>query len=123
MGNKSIKIDKTDSDGDTKLTNAARDGDIEKCRRLIDKGANIDYQNKWGLTPLHLAAYKGHLEVVKFLMKMGAKLDVYSHIDTAQHIAANERHWDVVDYICANGGMWIPEFLERDNRVVNEQLN
>lgn len=53
---------------------AALKGLTEFCRKLIDKGADV---NKPGWTPLHYAATNGHLEIMALL------LDKYAYIDAA----------------------------------------
>ena len=44
---------------------------------LLDSGANIDAENRQGLTPLMLAAGEGRLEVVQLLLERNA--------DTGRH--------------------------------------
>ena len=48
------------------LHDAARDGDLEKARALIDEGAVIDAQSDRGETPLILAILAGKSESSSF---------------------------------------------------------
>ena len=64
------------------LHNAARSGDLEKVKNLIDSGANIDeplnVSDKnpiYEFTPLMLAAAYGHMNIVNFLIQKGANLN------------------------------------------------
>ena len=57
------------------LHDAARDGDLEKVRALIDEGAVIDEQSNRGETPLILATLEGQKEVVELLIDKGAAID------------------------------------------------
>jgi hypothetical protein len=57
------------------LHDAARDGDLEKARVLIDEGAVIDSQSERGETPLTLAILAGQGKVVEFLVDKGAAID------------------------------------------------
>jgi ankyrin repeat protein len=54
------------------LHDAARAGDLEKVRALIDQGATIDAQSERGETPLILAILAGHIDVVELLILHGA---------------------------------------------------
>jgi uncharacterized protein len=57
------------------LHEAARDGDLETVRALIDQGAVIEAQSERGETPLILAILAGQGEVVEFLLEKGAAVD------------------------------------------------
>jgi ankyrin repeat protein len=54
------------------LHDAARDGDLEKVRALIDEGAEIDARGENGETPLILAILGGHADVTELLIGLGA---------------------------------------------------
>jgi ankyrin repeat protein len=57
------------------LHDAARDGELEKVRALIEEGAVIEEQSNRGETPLILAALAGQREVVELLIEKGAAID------------------------------------------------
>jgi len=50
--------------------------DISGIKTLLEKGANPNKTNKWGMTPLSVACHKKNLEVVELLLKHGAKLNI-----------------------------------------------
>jgi uncharacterized protein len=54
------------------LHDAARGGDLDKVRALIDEGAAIDAQSERGETPLILAVLEGHAAVAELLITNGA---------------------------------------------------
>lgn len=59
----------------TELHLAARDGDLERVKRLVEANPGIlNITDNKLRTPLHKAAKYGHLEVVKFLKENGADL-------------------------------------------------
>ena len=53
-------------------------GKTKIVRQLIDAGAQINYQDRWGQTALMYAASKNYPEVVNILIKAGAKLEIHS---------------------------------------------
>lgn len=56
----------------TPLHQAARAGDVDMLRLLIEAGADIEARAPGGATALHHAAYFGHPEVVRELLACGA---------------------------------------------------
>ncbi|BAO99893.1 ankyrin repeat domain-containing protein [Wolbachia endosymbiont of Cimex lectularius] len=53
---------------DTELLDAARNGNIEKVKYLINEGADVDTRDQDYSTPLHLAAYNSHTDTVEALL-------------------------------------------------------
>ena len=47
----------------------------EAVMKLLEKGAELDSEDRRGQTPLSLAAEKGHEAEVKLLLEKGAELD------------------------------------------------
>lgn len=66
--------------------------DFKMARKMISRGADINYVNRDGLTPLHLCVEKKRVEAVKFLLEKGAQ----------QHIVDMEGR-DACDKAKANG--------------------
>ena len=60
----------------TALTYAARDGFTEIARALIEYGAEVNWIDGEGVTPLILASFKGHLDMVQLLLEHGADTTV-----------------------------------------------
>ncbi|MEM1293406.1 MAG: ankyrin repeat domain-containing protein [Cyanobacteria bacterium P01_H01_bin.162] len=60
----------------TALTYAARDGHTDIARVLIDAGADVNWIDGEGVTPLILAAFKGHEELTKLLLAHDADTTV-----------------------------------------------
>ena len=65
-----------DEFGFTPLTRAARDGDIEAIRVLIEGGADLDLADETGETPLTIAANEGQVDAVNVLAMAGADVDL-----------------------------------------------
>lgn len=60
-------VDSQDNNGRSALLWAASVGSQYTCKMLLDKGANINFPDKDGLTALHCAASQGCVEVINFL--------------------------------------------------------
>lgn len=54
---------------------ACTNGDLTKVTDLFGKGANIEYQDDDGRTPLMHACHNGHIEIVKFLLSKNSNVN------------------------------------------------
>jgi ankyrin repeat protein len=78
----------------TPLVFAAREGDIESARALLDAGAAIDQKTEYGWTPLLTAVNNRNYRLAQMLVERGA------------------------DVNAANKGGWTPLYLATDNRNI-----
>jgi ankyrin repeat protein len=62
------------SDKDALVT-AAMSGRLEQVQALLDKGVNVNAQDRSGNTPLMAAALGGHVQVAKVLLEKGANVN------------------------------------------------
>ncbi|TWT22585.1 hypothetical protein FQY83_06110 [Luteimonas marina] len=62
-----------DADGNTPLHHAARSSDPGVAALLRDASAELDVQNREGLTPLGVACAAGNWRLARFLLERGAK--------------------------------------------------
>jgi len=86
------------------LFSAVRNGDLEKAKRLLDKGADVNARDILGKTPLHQAAISGHLGTVKFLIERGADISARDYWWwTPLHYAVANGHLDVVRFLVERG--------------------
>jgi ankyrin repeat protein len=59
--------------GDTLLHCACYDNDIETMRYLVEHGADVNYPNKYGNTPLHYTIFNfPNIDIIKLLLENGA---------------------------------------------------
>lgn len=65
----------------TPLTSAARSGDINEVKRLLDEGAEVNEKNDKSGSALTWAVYNGQTDIVKLLIEKGA--DVNGRQDTS----------------------------------------
>jgi hypothetical protein len=87
------------------LLDAARKGDLDTVKALIEKGASIEAKTPYGQTPLYLAAMKGHEAVVQFLLDKGAMTDVTDTFYKASLLdfVMEGKHYAVAKLIIAKG--------------------
>lgn len=87
------------------LCEAAKSGDLDKVKTLIDSGADVTYFDTQGLTPLMHAAKHGHADVVKNLLEAGAPWNALSPSNlSAGDLAMEAAHQDAFD-ILLNAGI------------------
>lgn len=60
---------------DDALVKAARLGNLFMVEQVLDNGANPNYVDSNGITPLLAASYEGHLDIVTVLSKKQAEID------------------------------------------------
>jgi hypothetical protein len=87
------------------LFDAARKGDLDTVKALIDKGAPLEAKTAYGQTPLYLAAMSGHEAVVQFLLDKGAKTDITDTFYKASMLdfVLERKHYGVAKIIIVKG--------------------
>ena len=80
--------------GLTALIFAARQGDLETARILVDAGANVNQTSRYGWTPLLTATQNRHYRLAAYLLAHGANPNL------------------------PNNGGWTPLYLATDNRNI-----
>jgi hypothetical protein len=64
------------ADLNEELFAAARKGDTERIRALLDQGADVNAKWRYDATALLMACMRGHAPTVRLLLDRGAKVDV-----------------------------------------------
>ena len=89
------------------LFDAVHLGDIDIAKLLIENGADINTQKKFGNTPLHKAKDSfgcGYIKMSEFLIKNGADVNMQNHLgDTPLHRAVESARVDLVKLLIENG--------------------
>jgi len=80
--------------GLTALVFAAREGDLESAKLLVDAGADVNQTTEYGWTPLLTATNNRHYQLGKYLLEHGANVNK------------------------TNKGNWAPLYLATDNRNI-----
>lgn len=86
------------------LKKAARTGNLELVKLLVDMGTDVNAKGYGAATALHYASVNGHIDVVQFLIKQGA--DVNSADDkggTALIYSVWKRHIKIVRILIKSG--------------------
>ena len=89
--------------GFTALHFAARQGDVDSARLLLDAGARIDATAADGSAPLALAAFSDQATVVKLLLERGADPNAIGGGYAALHAAVLRGNAEVVRALLAKG--------------------
>jgi ankyrin repeat protein len=89
--------------GSTPLLFAARSGDAESARLLIEAGARVDDALPNGMTPLVEAAHSGQQAVAMLLLEKGANANAGEVGYTALHAAVLRGGLDLVRSLLAHG--------------------
>ena len=64
---------------------------IEKVRVLVEAGANVNYKNEYGMSPLRASIIYDHLDVVLYLLKAGADFkSPISYVDGNPYYLSDE---------------------------------
>ncbi|EAY21792.1 hypothetical protein TVAG_238180 [Trichomonas vaginalis G3] len=85
-----IVIDSEDYAGDTPFVVAAKNEKYDYMKSLLEKGANINYQNHAKETALHYAASNGMLKLTEFLLNNNANYNLCDEFMKSPFIVACE---------------------------------
>src|SRR6202008_4938853 len=84
---------------------AARNGDMESVRLLLDAGTSIEETGADGYSLLLLAAHSGHTELSKFLLQRGADPNASRLGDSALHTAVLRGDLETVQALIGKGAL------------------
>jgi ankyrin repeat protein len=88
---------------DTALLFAARVGDLESARLLVEAGSDVNDRDAWGLSATVLAAHSGFRELLEFLLDKGADASSGEAGFTALHVAILRRDEKMAAALLAHG--------------------
>ncbi len=77
------------------LIEAARQGDVQKAKSLLDSGVDVNARNKYGRNALGEAVVYDHIAVLKLLLEHGANVSG-SHGQIALDVACHKGNMDAV---------------------------
>jgi ankyrin repeat protein len=97
-------IDAKNAEEQTALHLAAEYGKLEIVKLLVKKGANINAQDDYGLTPLYSALLEKHPGVARFLIKQGANVQAQTKDgNTALHVAVQNNYLGISKILIEKG--------------------
>lgn len=103
-GDANAAADRTYSNGKTALMAAARNGDNERIKALLENGADVNERNNNGGTPIMYAALSGQPRTVSLLIENHANVDaVAGNGWTALMIASVKGYVDVAGLLLRHG--------------------
>jgi ankyrin repeat protein len=86
------------------LLKACNLGNLETAEKLILNGADVNYKDSLGFSPLHMVSISGHTELAKMLISSGANVNDKDMIGmTPLHIASKQGHVEVVKLLISSG--------------------
>jgi ankyrin repeat protein len=78
-------------------------GSARVVELLAEKGANVNHQDKNGMSPLHIASRSGAVDIVSVLLERKAQVDMSSSDGkTPLHVAVQAGHLNVVRLLVAH---------------------
>jgi ankyrin repeat protein len=86
------------------LWHAASNGDLNEVERLVNVGANVNYENSatFGSTPLMVAAGNGYLNIVDYLVSHGANVNAVAFLGSTA-LGGSLFHFDVFQFLVIHG--------------------
>ncbi len=79
---------------DQELIEAARGGDEDEVRSLLEQGASVTARDPSGATALVAAAYGNHIEVARLLVDAGADVDTKDSTEQSAYLIATSEVGD-----------------------------
>lgn len=92
------------------------------AKMLLKKGANINYQNRIGLTPLHFAACYGNAEMAKLFIDHHANTSLVANDNRTAADWADMYGYDLLAYAIRNNKDWYALIGENEAKVSDEAM-
>jgi len=91
-------------EGETALSYAVMNNNLEMTKFLIDRGADLNTANCRAESPLHQAVVIGNLEIARGLVEGGSYIDAEDECgETPLHFAVREDQAEIVEYLLSVG--------------------
>jgi ankyrin repeat protein len=105
---------------DVQLIQAVCDGNLEQLEVSIFQGADVNVRNNDEMTPLLIAAWRGDTNVVEKLIESRADIHATCKCGPAAiHLAAGERHINIVEILLKYAGVAINSSYKDGNTTLH----
>ena len=100
-----VQAVRADDDQGAQLLSAAKQGDVNQVRALLDDGVDANSTNRYGATALSFAANRGYVEIARLLVVAGVNVNAKDSFygATALHWAADSGNREIVQLLLYNG--------------------
>mgnify|MGYP003720187799 CR=1 FL=1 len=90
----------------TPVADAARGGDVDAVRALLQQGTDVNGAHGDGMSALHWAAQRGDRQMAEILVYAGAKVNAVTRIGqyTPLHVASTEGNASLIELLLESGG-------------------
>ncbi len=90
----------------TPVADAARGGDVDAVRALLQQGADVNGAHGDGMSALHWAAQRGDRQMAEILVYAGAKVTAVTRIGqyTPLHVASTAGNASLIELLLESGG-------------------
>ena len=100
----------------TELHVAVKQGNVEKIKRLLAQGMDVNSLSSSGYTPLHISAGLDKRRVTKLLVINGAKINARdSSGQTSLHLSARRGHLRMIKFLLSQGAN--PSIRDRSDQT------
>ena len=93
----------TELGGNTPLIFAARAGDLDSVKLLVDAGADVNQLSAFGTSPIIMAIHGGNAAALEYLLENGADIESNDSGHTALHAAVQRGNLDAVNILIEHG--------------------
>ena len=103
------------------LWSAACDGDLNKCKELLQRGHNPSKPDNSGFTPLHYAVRSASKELVECLLEAGSDVNAQTKAGkaTALHRACSRGRPEIVELLISEyfSYLYATDFFNRNHKI------
>jgi ankyrin repeat protein len=97
-------INATGYESENSLLRDIKDDNFESARILVEKGADVNVQDHYGITPLMIAVIKNNLEMTNYLIEKGADINKTTEWGyNALYLAENIRNHEIINLLKKHG--------------------
>ena len=99
-----VDADTLDDSESVYVNSIGQNSSLERVKYLIEHGADVNNQDRFGWSALQSAAYNDDRDMVQYLVEQGADVNAKSNLEkTALHYAAQNGNLKLVQYLIEHG--------------------